>query len=109
VVSSHELVEKTAGLASRVDNLVIQHTGQECRELEFQQARLEKLTLVAITAALDESAKAYKDALAGLDGAIDAIGEGEERIERISRIIKLVARAADGVEGVLKKASGLPF
>jgi hypothetical protein len=107
-VSSHELVEKTAGLASRVDNLVLQQTGEECRELERQQARLEKLTLAAIVTALDESARTYKEAIAALDGAIDAVGEGEERIERISRIIKLVARAADVVEGALKKAGGLP-
>lgn len=108
-MSSHELVEKTAGLASRVDTLVTQHTGEDCRELERQQARLEKLTLVAIAAALDESAKTYKDAIVALEGAITEIGEGEKKIERISRIIKLIAKAADAVEGVLKKASGLPF
>jgi hypothetical protein len=108
-VSSHELVEKTAGLASRVDNLVVQHTGDDCRELRRQQERLEKLTLAAIVASLDDSARAYKDAIAALEGAIQVIGEGEERIERISRIIKIIAKAADAVEGVLKKASGLPI
>jgi len=106
-MSSHDLAEKTAGLTSRVDNLVAIQTGPECRELERQQARLEKLTLAAITAALDESSKRYKDALAALDTANEAIGEGDEKMQQISRIIKIVAQAADVVETLLKKAGGL--
>jgi len=107
VVTTHELVEKTAGLASRVDNLVAQHTGEDCRALEREQARLEKLTLVAITVALDESSRRYKDALAALQGAIDEVGEGDQRIEKVSKVIKMVAKAADAVESLLKKAGGL--
>lgn len=106
-MSTHKLVEKTAGLASRVDNLVAQHTGDECRALEREQARLEKLTLVAITVALDESSRRYEGAIAALQSAIDAVGDGERRIQKVSRVIKLVAKAADAVEGLLKKAGGL--
>jgi hypothetical protein len=106
-MSSHELVERVAGLASRVDNLVTVYTGDECRDLERQQKRLEKLTLAAIVTALDESAKQYKDALAALDEATEEIGEGEEKIQQIARVIKLVAKAADVAESLLKKAGGL--
>src|SRR5262245_10214025 len=107
-MSSHDLVEATAGLASRVDNLVAQNTGDDCRQLERQQARLEKLTLAAIASALDESSQDYRDALAALDEARKTIDAADERIQQISRVIALVAKAADVVEAVVKKAGGLP-
>jgi hypothetical protein len=107
-MSSHDLVDATAGLASRADNLVAQHTGEDCRELERQQERLEKLTLAVITAALDESSQSYRDALGALNTANNTIGEGDRKIEQISRVITLVAKAADLVEAVLKKTGGLP-
>ncbi len=102
---SHELVEKTAGLASRVDNLVALQTGDDCRTLERQQERLEKLTLAAIAEKLDASSKEYQTALAALDAAIQTIGEAEKGIQNVTKVIGLVAKAADLVEQVLKAAA----
>ena len=102
---SHELVEKTAGLASRVDDLVTRCVGDECREFEKQQAHLEKLTLAAISAKLDESSKKYTAALAALTDAIDTIDKAKAKIEKISQVIKLTAKAAELVEKALKAAA----
>ena len=99
---SHELAEKTAGLASRVDNLVALQTGEGSRMLELQQERLEKLALAAIAADLAASEANYQAAIKGLNAAINRIGDADKAIQKISGVIKLVARAADLVEAALK-------
>ena len=104
---SHELAEKTAGLASRVDNLVALQTGEDSRMLELQQERLEKLALAAIAADLEASEANYQAAIRGLNAAISRIGNADKAIQKISGVIKLVARAADLVEAALK-AVGAP-
>jgi hypothetical protein len=103
---AHDIAEQIAGLASRVDNLVAQTTGGDCRKLESLQERLEKLTLVVIAEELDASATEYQDALALLQTANDQIGEGDRQIQQISKTIKLIAKAADAVESLAKKAAG---
>ena len=102
---SHELVEKTAGLASRVDTLVTHHVGPDCRELEKLQDRLEKLTLATIVAQLKDSEESYKAAVAALTTAIDTIGDAERRIDRISEVIRLTAKAASLVEAAVRAAA----
>ena len=47
-MNSHELAEKTAGLASRLNNLAVYHTGKDSRDLLQEQARLADLASAAI-------------------------------------------------------------
>jgi hypothetical protein len=102
---AHDIAEQIAGLASRVDNLVTQTTGDDCRELERLQERLEKLTLVLIAEELKSSEQEYQDALGALRTANDEIDKGDRQIQQISKTIKLIARAADVAEGLAKKAA----
>ena len=102
---AHDLTEKTAGLASRVDNLVALETGDDSRALEALQERLEKRTLASIVANLHDSEKKYQDAVAALDNATDIIGEADHQIQNISKAIKLIAKAADLVEAAIKAAA----
>ena|SRR6266446_3500080 len=104
---SHELAEKTAGLASRVDNLVALETGDDSRRLDALQDRLEDLSLAAIAKDLDDSVKSYKDALQALNDAIDTIGNADKTLTNIARVIAIVAKAADLVEKAIKMAASV--
>jgi hypothetical protein len=103
---AHELTEKLAGLASRVNDLAVATTGEPSRELLALQKRLTQQTLEAIAQALDAQDAAYKKAMGALDDAIDAIDEADEAIEGIARKIRIAAKAADAVEKLLKKLVG---
>lgn len=103
---SHELAEKTSGLASRVNNLAVYHTGEESRALLEQQDRLAKLALVAIVKELSDEHRDYKAAVKGLNEAIDFIGEADSQIQGVAKAIRLAAKAADLVEKALKTAAG---
>ena len=102
---SHELAEKTAGLASRLDNLVALQTGADSRQCEDLQDRFEDLTLAAIAKDLDDSAKSYKEAIDALNNAIKTIGEADKSLENVAQVIRIVAKAADLVEKALKAAA----
>ncbi len=104
---SHQVVEQLAGLSSRVDNLVANTTGDACRQLESLQERLEKLTLAAISADLQESQSGYAGALSAITSANETIGEGDAQIQQISKTIALIAKAADAVESLVKKAAAM--
>ena len=101
---SHDIVEKTVGLASRINNLAIYHTGESSRKLLEQQDRLAKLALVAIVKALNEEHEDYKSAMESLDEAIDFIGNAEGEINEVEKAIRLTAKAVDLVEKALKSA-----
>ncbi len=99
---NHNLVEKTAGLTSRINNLAINHIGQDCRQLLEQQDRLAKLLLAAIVKELNAEHKDYLDAIEGLDEAIEFIGDADKKISNIAKAIKLTAKAADLISKALK-------
>ncbi len=101
---NHDLAEKTAGLASRINNLAVNHVGKTCRQLLELQDRLAKLTLVAIVKELNAEHDAYKEALSGLNEAVDFIGNADKKIKAINKTIKLTAQAVDLVEKALKNA-----
>jgi hypothetical protein len=101
----HELAERLAGLASRVDNLVHLTIGEESRTLEDQQDRLAKLVLVAIAQDMDATNKRYQHAVDSVKVATAAIGEADRRIENVAKIISIVAKALDAAETLLKKAA----
>ena len=100
---SHDLAEKTTGLASRVNNLAVLQTGVDSRALLEQQDRLAKLALVAIVKDLDAEADEYKAAIKGLDEAIEFIGEAQRKIQDVAKAIRLVKKAADLVEKAITK------
>lgn len=101
---SHELAEKTAGLASRVNNLAVNHSGESSRRLLEQQDRLTKLELVAIVKDLNDEREDYKKAIEGLNKAINAVGEADKKIQKIADTLTLIKKAADLVENALKTA-----
>jgi hypothetical protein len=103
-MADHELAERLAGLASRVDGLGHLTVGEESRTLEDQEDRLVKLALVAIAHEMEATNKKYRSAVKRVKEASDAVGDADERIENVAEIIKLVAKALDAAEGLLKKA-----
>ncbi len=89
----HELAENLSGLASRVNNLAVLHTGNESRTLLEQQDQLTKLALAAIAKDLDAERPAYKAALQSVKDAIGFIGAADNRLDNVAQGIKLVAKA----------------
>jgi len=102
---NHDLVEKLAGLASRVNNMAISHTGETSRQLLEIQDNLAKLTLLAIKKDLNQEQSSYQEALDGLNEAISYVGEADKNIEGITEAIRLAVKAVDSVEKVLKKVA----
>ncbi len=92
---SHELAEKTAGLASRVNNLAINQSGNQSRQLIEEQARLIKLEMVAIVKDLNCEHDAYKKAIEGLNTAINAVEDADKDITKVADAIALVKKASD--------------
>jgi ABC-type transporter Mla subunit MlaD len=106
-MSDHALVEGLAGLASRVDTLSHLTEGDDSRTLEEQEDRLAKLTLVAIALDMDATNAKYKDAVSRVQGAIDAIGDGDKRIRNVAQVISKVAKALDVAEKLVTKLAGV--
>ena len=104
MATSHELAEKLAGLASRVNDLAMDTTGDNSRALLGLQDRLSDLALAAIATALDEDTVRYKQAVQALDAAIEGIDEETVAVEQVTRIIKLAKKAADLAEALAKSA-----
>ena len=104
-MADHELAERLAGLASRVDNLVHLTVGEDSRILEDQQDRLVKYALVAIAQEMDATNKKYQAAIKRVRDATEAIGDADERIQNVADVITLVAKALDAAEALLKKAA----
>jgi hemerythrin-like domain-containing protein len=92
---SHELAEKTAGLASRVNNLAINQSGNQSRQLLEEQDRLIKLEMVAIVKDLNCEHDAYKKAIKGLNIAINAVEDADKDITKVADAIALVKKAID--------------
>ncbi len=102
---SHELVEKTAGLASRVNNLAVLHTGKHSRQLLELQDRLAKLTLLAIVKELNAEHDAFQAAIAGINAAIDLIGDANQKLKKINEAIHVIAQTIDSIEHALVAAA----
>jgi hypothetical protein len=102
---SHELSELTSGLSSRVNNLAVLESGNDCRVLLEQQDRLAKLTMAAIVKNLNEEQASYKEALIGLNDAIKYIGEADKKIDNVAKAIKLTAKAIGLVDKALVAAT----
>lgn len=92
---SHELAEKTAGLASRVNNLAVNQTGIQSRQLLQEMDRLIELQEVAIIQDLKSEQKDYAKAIDGLNRAIKAVEDADKDITKVSDAIKRVKQAID--------------
>jgi chromosome segregation ATPase len=101
---SLELTEKTTELASRINSLAACHSGIHQRQLLALQDQLAKLELVIIVKELNAEHEAYQKAIAGINQAIDFIGEAEKKIEKINEAINGIAKAIDSIERALKDA-----
>jgi len=98
---AHDLAELTSGLASRVNNLAVMETGNNCRTLLEQQDRLAKLAMLAIIKELSAERAEYQAAVKGLNEAIAYIGNADKKISEISKAIELLSKAADLVDKAL--------
>jgi hypothetical protein len=104
-MDNHGLAEKLSGLASRVNNLAVLHTGEDSRELLQEQTQLADLAKAAIIEDLNAEHDAYKAALSGLDAAINYIGDADHEIQDVAKAISLVAKAATLADTALKVAT----
>ena len=102
---SHELAEKTAGLASRVNNLAVNQTGDASRQLLEEQDRLIKLEMVAIVKDLNGEHAAYKKAIAGLNKAIKAVDDADKDIAKVADAITLVKKTIDLITKAIETAA----
>jgi len=101
-MDNHQLSERITGLASRVNNLAVNLTGDSSRQLLEQQNELIDLTQIAIVQDLDASAEKYKNALQTVENAIEFIGDESKKIENVSKAIKLVGSAIQAATKLLK-------
>jgi hypothetical protein len=95
---AHELPEKIAGLASRVNNLAVNHTGGDSRTLLAIQDKLAQLAQAAIIADLSDRRADYQKALEGLNDAIAFIGDADAQLDNVAKAIALASEAADLAE-----------
>ncbi len=102
---SHELAEKTAGLASRVNNLAISQTGNESRQLLEEQDRLTKLEMVAIVKDLNSEHNAYKKAIDSLNTSIKAVEDADKGITNVANAITLVKKSINLVAKAIEMAA----
>jgi len=103
-MSDHALAEGLAGLASRVDSLSHLTAGDHSRTLEDQEDRLTKLALVAIVQDMYATNAKYRNAVARVQAAIDAIGAADKKIENVAQVVTRIAKALDVAEKLLTKA-----
>ncbi len=103
--NEHELTEKLGGLASRVNNLAVLHTGNDSREFIELQDRLSDLVLLSIVKELRSDHEAYIAAINGLNDAIVFIGDATKKIEKVAKAIKLASKAANLAEKAIKTAA----
>ncbi len=94
----HELAEKTAGLASRVNNLAVNQSGNASRQLLEEQDRLTKFEMVAIVKDLNSEHEDYKNAIDGLNSAIKAVDDADKDISKVADAIELVKQAIDLID-----------
>lgn len=100
-MGSHQLAEKTTGLASRVNNLAVGTTGPDSRRLREQEDELAKLSLVAITKDLNAEDPLYQEAVASIERANITVEQAEVKIDQVAQAIELVAQAITRVRAVL--------
>jgi hypothetical protein len=103
----HELAEKTAGLASRVNNLAVNQSGNASRQLLEEQDRLTKLEMVAIVKDLNSEQDAYKQAIEGLNTAIKAVEDADADITKVADAITLVKKAIDLIAQGIELAASI--
>jgi hypothetical protein len=103
-MDNHQLSERIAGLASRVNNLAVNTTGEDARELLEQQNDLIDLMQTAIVKDLDAASKGYQDALNKLNDAIDFIGDASKKIQKVTDAINKVDSAIKLVTKLLAVA-----
>jgi hypothetical protein len=101
----HELSGKIAELASRVNNLVVASTGDNCRILQQLEDQLTKYVLVAIRMDLDSEALSYKAALTQLNTSIAAIDSADDALSKIGDIITDIKNCVDLVDKALTIAA----
>lgn len=102
---SHELAEKTAGLASRVNNLAVNRSGPESRQLLEEQDKLTKIEMVAIVKDLDDEKEEYTKAIDGLNKAIKAVDDADKGITKVVDAIKFVKQAIDLIVKAIEAAA----
>ncbi len=90
---NHELAAEISGLASRVNNLAVLHTGDDSRTFLQQQDQLAKLALAAIARDLNAQDSAYQAALQGIRTANAYLGDASKQLADAAKGIKLVAKA----------------
>jgi uncharacterized protein YoxC len=101
-MDNHQLSERIAGLASRVNNLAINTSGESSRLLLEQQNELIDLAQLAIVQDLDARVPNYKAALSKLNDAIRFIGDASKKIQKVTDAIKYVSGAIKAVTKLLK-------
>jgi hypothetical protein len=104
---SHELVEKTAGLASRVNNLAVKQSGIVCRQLLHEQDELIKIQMAAIVQDLNCEEPEYKKAIDGLNKAIKAVDDADKNISKVAEAINQVKKAIDLITKVVTTAAAV--
>ena len=100
-MDSHDLVEMTTGLASRVNNLAVQTAGTASRTLMSQQDQLAKLAMAAIVQDLDAGQADYQNAVNLLSNAIAQVDTALQKTAEVTKAIDLIAQALASVSKVL--------
>jgi hypothetical protein len=100
---SHELTEKIAGLASRINNLAVDQTGSNSRALLQLQDELTDLTVLSIKLDLDDQDSLYQNALAAINNSIELINNADKALDNISQVIAKVKSGVDIAGKIIQK------
>jgi len=102
---THELSEKIAGLASRIDNLSTTEQGNNSRYLMQLCDELTKLTTLSIRLDFDARDADYSKALQSINTSIELINNADKSIEKISDIISKVKDVVTTTKDLITKVT----
>ncbi|MBX9296212.1 hypothetical protein ACFFU8_18930 [Chromobacterium piscinae] len=107
-MDSHDLAELLTGLASRLNNLMVDTSGAVSRQCSDLQETLTGQALAAIAKDLDHATAQYAAAVNALtaatqeaDAATAALDQTERSIEAVAKVVKFAGQASALAAGVL--------
>ncbi|AXE31355.1 hypothetical protein DK842_16480 [Chromobacterium phragmitis] len=101
MMDSHELAETLTGLASRLNNLMVDTTGSISRECSDLEDTLTGQAMAAIARDLDHTTSQYLSAVNALneaaleaDAAAASLDRTARSIEAVAKVVKLAGQAS---------------
>lgn len=101
MATGYEIAESLAGMASRVDDLAVKASGDDCRRLLRQRDQLIELSNRAIVEVIKDLGAEYGAAIARLGAVSAQIEKAEEDLKQVGKVIGQIAEVINQVTPLL--------